>query len=434
MQKSLDVQKTYKMPKYLTIHSIDGRILVISPETANWLLLDNEAQLDIFLMLKEGKTVGKVLEGDRSNAVRVLTELEAKRFESIAVQYPPEYGMYIYLTNCCNQRCRHCYMFAGQPEENELKTEEVETLLQAFAARAGRTVTFTGGEATIRSDFAEIVCSAKEQQLKVGVLSNGLLWSQELVERTKRSVDEVQISIDGFDRASYQSVRGTDSFEDALATVARLTKAGIRVAVAISPLTETLLTHEKDYISFAKMLRDRYGVLVKFNTELLEGRFVTPSEEENQKYRACVKRIKAICAPQSEQEGFAIDHRNNTLFRNCGYGGLSIAANGDVFFCNLIRKCAKQGNIRTNSMDEIMERSEIARQMSDVNNLLPCRNCDLKYLCGGGCRVRHFQELTKQRIRINEPNQEFTRNTQCSSEQKNMFYRLMASANPYFYR
>lgn len=438
MEKVLNPLKKYNMPEKLVIKSIDNKKLVISPETGNWLLLNNDTQSHIFEMLVGGMTVGEVLNSlnqeDKPDFIRVLTELEAKQFENTAVQYPPEHGMYFYLTNRCNQRCRHCYMLAGQPADNELKTEEVKSLLQMFAAHGGTMVTFTGGEATTRSDFAEIVHYAKERMLKVCVLSNGLLWSQELVNQTKSYVDEIQISIDGFDRESYQSVRGTDSFEDALAAVVRLTEAGVRVAVAVSPLTDNLLSHEEDYITFAKMLLDKYNVLVKFNTELMEGRFVVPTEEENQKYRQCAQRIKAACAPFSEQEGFALDHSGNTLFNNCGYGGLSIAANGDVYFCNLIRKCARQGNIRTDSFDDLLERAEIARRLSDVCNLIPCRDCDLKYLCGGGCRVKHFQKLTERKIYTNEPDTEFIRNTVCLSEQKEKIYRLMVSANPYFYR
>ena len=65
----------------------------------------------------------------------------------------------------------------------------------------------------------------------------------------------------------------------------------------------------------------------------------------------------------SEEEGFALDHRNNTIFNNCGYGGITVASNGDVYFCNLVSQCMKQANIRENTFEEIHELSKKARAL-----------------------------------------------------------------------
>ena len=110
----------------------------------------------------------------------------------------------------------------------------------------------------------------------------------------------------------------------------------------------------------------------------MEGRNVSPTEEENKKYRKVANRIKTECSPFSSEEGFALDHVNNTVFNNCGYGGLSIASNGDVYFCNLILQCSRQGNVRTDSFESILSKSSKARSLSDVNNLIPCKDCALK--------------------------------------------------------
>ena len=206
--------------------------------------------------------------------------------------------------------------------DQELSTDEIQSLLKNFSKCGGQVVTFTGGEATLRPDFIAIVQFAKEIGLQVCVLSNGLLWTADLVNRIKTVVDEVQISIDGFDRESYQQVRGTDSFDKALSTVDKLVCAGIRTTVAVSPLLDTLLEHEQQYITFAKEMTSRYSgkaFFVKFNTELMEGRNVAPTESENRQYRETSQRIKDACVPFAKEEGFAVDHADNTIFHNCGY-------------------------------------------------------------------------------------------------------------------
>lgn len=247
----------------------------------------------------------------------------------------------------------------------------------------------------------------------------------------------MQISIDGFDRESYQQVRGTDSFDKALSTVDKLVCAGIRTTVAVSPLLDTLLEHEQQYITFAKEMTSRYSgkaFFVKFNTELMEGRNVAPTESENRQYRETSQRIKDACVPFAKEEGFAVDHADNTIFHNCGYGGITIAANGDVYFCSITAKCAKQANIRTESFESIFAKSKKAMGLSDISNLTPCNECPIKFLCGGGCRIKHFRELVETSVGDEVDHTRFVRNTSCTQEQKEKFYHLMVKANSLFYR
>ena len=438
-QLELDPQRIYCMPKLVSIEKIDNQYLVISPDTANWILAENENQLEIYNKLSSGKSVIEVLQNypqeKIGDVIHILTELEAKKFESEHINYPQEHGMYVYLTNRCNQRCAHCYMYAGEKQEQELSTLEIQKLLNDFSSYGGKVVTFTGGEATLRKDFCDIVCTAKENGLIVGVLSKGIMWSKEFITKVKPYIDEVQISIDGYDQQSYKTVRCTDTFDTALKIVESLLSAGVRVTVAVTPLMDTLIGNEDRYISFANDLIEKYKdkeFFVKFNTELLDGRRVNPTDEENLRYKASIKKIKSACRSNSEEEGFALDHRNNTVFNNCGYGGITVASNGDVFFCNLVSQCAKQADIRQNTFKEIDVLSKKARVMSDVNNLLPCNKCSLKYLCGGGCRVRYFKALTSQNINSSD-NSEIVRTVSCTKEYKENILRLMVNANKFFY-
>lgn len=435
----LDKNKIYNMPDSLQIEQVDDKFLIISKDTGNWLLLNNKIQVDIFNELANNKKIIDVLNmfSDYfSDFYHVLVELEAKKFENLEVIYPQEKGIYIYLTNKCNQRCRHCYMFAGVENEKELSTHEIQEVLGNFAKNGGKVVTFTGGEATIRNDFKDIVKYAKEVGLVVGVLSNGLLWSQRFIDKVKNFVDEVQISIDGFDSESYMCVRGTDTFNVALDAVEHLLDTDIRVTVAITPLLDTLLLNEQKYIDFAKKLVKKYKnkqFFIKFNTELMEGRNISPSQEDNYKYREAIRRIHRECLPHSEEEGFAIDHLNNTIFNNCGYGGISITSNGDVYFCNLVGKCLKQGNVRLQTFEQILELSKKARELSDINNLIPCKDCAIKYLCGGGCRVKYFKKLVESDI-DKQSKSYFIRDVICTREQKEKIYQLMINSNNLFYR
>ena len=134
----LNPQKIYSLPKTTHIEKIDHYYLVISPDTANWILVQNENQLEIYKNLASGKSVIDVIQNypqeQINDVIHILTELEAKNFENKHVNYPQEQGMYIYLTNRCNQRCAHCYMYAGEEKEQELSTLEIKN--SAIAHRA----------------------------------------------------------------------------------------------------------------------------------------------------------------------------------------------------------------------------------------------------------------------------------------------------------
>ena len=93
-------------------------------------------------------------------------------------------------------------MYAGTELDQELSTDETQSLLKKFSQYGGQVVTFTGGEPTLRPDFIAIVQFAKEIGLQVCVLSNGLLWTDDLLNRVKTAVDEVQNRNDGFYRNS----------------------------------------------------------------------------------------------------------------------------------------------------------------------------------------------------------------------------------------
>ena len=57
MSTSLIAQKTYHMPKTTYVEKIDDQYLVISPDTANWILAENKDQLKIYKEFSSGKSV-----------------------------------------------------------------------------------------------------------------------------------------------------------------------------------------------------------------------------------------------------------------------------------------------------------------------------------------------------------------------------------------
>ena len=72
-----------------------------------------------------------------------------------------------------------------------------------------------------------------------------------------------------------------------------------------------------------------------------------------------------------------------------------------------------------------MQLSDLAKQISDVNNLVPCKDCELKYICGGDCRVIYFKDLVD--CDVEKLTKSPTR--KCNKEMKEQFYDLMIRTN-----
>ena len=72
-----------------------------------------------------------------------------------------------------------------------------------------------------------------------------------------------------------------------------------------------------------------------------------------------------------------------------------------------------------------------AREISDISNLKPCNQCELKYICGGGCRVKEFFEVTQVELGSNNIS---IKPRKCSIENKNKLYELMIKCNERLYR
>ena len=427
VEEEIDISKTYSFPNDIKIVSYKEFKLAIYTKGVMWLVLNNDEELQVFEALKSGKSIECVLNTYKEDSViNVLMQIEAKKFDRPKpVKIEDEKLVYIYLTNNCNQRCRHCYMYAGDYIIDEVEPTKWVNVLDLLKSNGYTGITFTGGEITIYNGFEEVIKHAHTIGLTVTVLSNGLLWTNELIDRLHESIDEIQISIDGYDDESYYSVRQSHGFDRALACVKRFSELGNRVSVAVTPLFERLDEFIERFEPFAnKLMEDYPNVFIKFNHELITGRTINPTKSENDLYRTKLKGLVEKLYPNYYIEGFVENYADNQLKVNCGYGGLSIAANGDVYWCNRIHELNSKYNIFRDDFSTIVAKSEYYKKLTSVDNVYPCNECEIRYICGGGCRLK-FKNL-----------KESDQNTSAIigyCDGKDSIYDKMIKSNEYFF-
>ena len=208
-------------------------------------------------------------------------------------------------------------------------------------------------------------------------------------------------------------------------------KLNIYTSVVITPVYGFLEKYKNEYIEFGKKLVNKYdgnNFLVLFGKELLDGRNVEADKIKNEQMKKCVNEIYEAIYRNSELTTFVLNHLNNRIYKNCGYGGLTINANGDIYFCGRIHELKSYGNIRDLDYKEVFSMRLKAREQSYVDRIKPCNECELKYICGGGCRVSEVSGMTCLELGDSKM---YERN--CEDAFKRNLYKLMIESSEFLY-
>lgn len=442
MEKEQTVKKTiskdtlFSFPSHLKAIEYKDKILVVSPDTANWLVLENAEQYCFFQLL-ESMDLGSALEqfqGEYSDAQYTVTQIVAKDFENKKVKLKNSGGsMQLYLTNECNMRCPHCYMYAGLKKEQELTTDEIFNIIKSFKKFNGNTIVFSGGEIALRKDLYEILQYSYNLGIANEILTNGTLWTEDMVRAIAPLITRVQISVDGYNETSNSKIRGKGCFEKALKTVSYFYETHVYTEVSVTPyLDERLEEDYPYYIEFAQSLNQRFrrpNFLVKFTFDVLNGRNIQVSDKQKAAYQAIITKIYNELYGDIVNKPFVDFHKHGGIEENCDYGNIAISSDGNVCLCPIIPEMHPIGNIRNCSFEKLLEIAQKARELSDINNLVPCKDCELKYICGGECRIKHFTGFKE-----NDLAQIAVSKRVCSQERKNNFYDIMLLLNQDLYR
>ncbi len=387
-------------PQDITFRPCDEGWLVIAIPTANWMVLPNNLQKQFLEQLMQGKTIGEVYaladqQKQANEFKRLLAAITARTFASTSAPPQPLYHegyrmLNIYLTNACNLQCTHCFMRSGQPLANELPKEEWLRILTEFKSEGGQSVTFSGGEPLMNRDFDAILHHASYIGLATTVLSNGILWTKERIETLAPYISEIQISIDGFDESSNAIIRGAGHFERVVRNVILMANQGIRISVATTFTFQNLQDDTPE--RYAQMVRDikqqcQHPVFFKLSKKILQGRNTHYTEAENQTFYQRILNIERSIDPHAQHQNFMEGHTPNQADRNCGFGGISIGADGEVYYCNRVSEVESYGNIQGKSMGPFMQQGHQLHLQTSVDHISPCKDCHLRYICFGGCRI-----------------------------------------------
>lgn len=398
-QQLLSKSSRLLFPEHIKTIEYDSHLIVLSPITANWLSL-TQAEHSLFIRLEAGATIGEVFDFARTSNLQadfqsLMAHLLSREFGRTDVRpepiAEPVFGAHLYLTNACNLRCTHCYMDSGKAEARELSVDEWVRVIDTFADCGGKSITFSGGEFLAKRGWLEILGHAAKRNIPATALTNGTMWTPGLIKTASPLLAEAQISVDGPSEAVNSITRGNGNFALALETARTFAEHGVRTSVAMTPTQETINLFEKDFFKFFTEEILPYGINLKISQKLLADRANTKlSEVKEQEYLRVTKKLSDLIYPTASIRAFALDHKPNQIQGNCGLGGLTVSAQGDIYPCNRISELVDCGNVRDGKLQEAIRALSRVDELTRVENISPCKYCDLRYICGGGCRLDDY--------------------------------------------
>ncbi len=316
----------------------------------------------------------------------------------------------LWLTTNCNLRCKYCYaadMHNSSSEDLILEKKKIiskdiiRKAINLLKLEAGTVLQISGGEPTLYPELLEFTLNYvrdRRPKASIQLQTNATLMSDKMIELIKKSKISVGVSIDGTSDVN-ERLRGKT--KQAISGIKKLADNNIMVNIT-SVITSENVGHMYKIIGLAALLGNVSSVSFDFLRK--SGRAVKnfqnlqiDIEDMKSGFLRAYKLLKTINSKRSKKivikDLFLFNLRLNNSNKNPYYcyaamgDSATVAPEGNMFLCPSLvgRKEFYWGNVKDkNNLNSLAKRS--------VEDLKDCKNCEIKYICRGGCPARAYLE------------------------------------------
>lgn len=331
--------------------------------------------------------------------LRKVFFFELARCNNLFVRFIPFSPMkaYFNITDNCNSQCITCTQWK-QKSYNELTTEEVNKILIQLKKADVRSISFTGGEPTLRRDLSEIIKRANDLNfVNITMATNGLLLTRKkAVSFLENGLKEITISIDG-NKKVHEYVRGIKgSYARSIKALKMLTELRdtryshlvIRIATTLMKPT---LNEIKKILNVAKELNVRWGInLINNSTYFFKDIDVSRLLMHDQDLNKLNKLIDELHEIKIKNSGliesthasleyakkYFKDPKRKDIPCYLGYQAFHIGSHGELYSgCWVLPPL---GSLRENTLKEIITSEKYKKRLEDMF-LKKCPGCSCNY-------------------------------------------------------
>lgn len=419
-------QRTY-------IDKVDGYLLVYNPLSEKGLtvlnkeaaylfsLIDNKRTLfDILSIVKKNdqtatfNSIKKIIKDFISSEIVYLDKPKSKSF--LFTTKPTHLGVWFHITNQCNLRCTYCYVNKTPKKmTSEIAKKAVNKIIYSAKKYRFKNITFkfAGGEPLL--EFEQILRTvdyardlAKKNKITIDnvIISNGVLLSENICKILKKKKLRLAISIDGLGK--YHNY--TRIFKNGLGSFNFVEKGIKNVLKYQIPFNVIVTISSKNIDNIPELTKYLLKNKIPFNFNFFrENPNIHETFEGNDK--KLVKQLKktykiisdnlpsySIINGLLDRVTFLRPHLNV-----CGMGQnyIVVRHDGKLISCQMTQNKII-GSINDEDLIVTMLKGNFIRPKGlTVENKIPCKDCQWKYVCCGGCPL--LTKNQKGRYNTNSP-------------------------------
>lgn len=312
-----------------------------------------------------------------------------------------------HITDCCDQRCRHCYIFSeGHPDLVTMSYPDmvhVTDEIIAFCDRIGRSpyIYLTGGDPILHPDFWKLLDYFHEKEIRFCIMGNPFHLTLENCKRMRKlGCVKYQVSLDGLEK-THDAFRKPGSFQTTLKAIQIIKESGMWSAV----MTTVSRKNCKEIPALIDLV-DELGVDVyavgRYCPTSIEKAYDPDIHMTPQEYKAflaeCWKHYQAHkhsgTTYQLKDHLWTLYLYEKGLFRpddslpkgsvadgcNCGRNHLTILPTGTVYACR--RMESPIGSALNTSLYDLWTSAKFD-EYRQYDKFVKCRKCILKAWCRG---------------------------------------------------
>lgn len=392
-------------------------VMHLNPSAAYmaWLILEGKTtEESIHILSKKYNAPKKQLQNDLSSFLFQLDELlrpdgacaihdlDLEMNMPFSARPSAPYRMDLAVTYRCNNDCAHCYN-ARERNFPELKTQQWIKIIDQLWELGVPHIVFTGGEATLRNDLAELIHHAESNGQITGLNTNArrLIDMDYVNQLVDAGLDHVQITVESCAPEIHdEMMRTKGAFKQTITGL----KNVLNTKLYVMTNTTMLRTNVHTIPATLDFLADNGVPTIGLNALILSGHGLTVGTglQESE-----LQPILDIATRKTAERGQKLIWYTPTQYcqfdptaSNLGVKGCTAAlysmcveSNGDVLPCQSYYH--PLGNMFTDSWDSIWNH-KLSTQLRERRNLpLKCESCSLVAECGGGCPL-NFEDHRKQ--------------------------------------
>jgi len=314
------------------------------------------------------------------------------------------YKLVWYLTSGCTESCLGCPFANSKGAPEELTTEQALHVVSQLIHHRFFSISYTGGEPTLRKDLFEIIGAARQAKIFQFLATNGRKLDAHYTRELKNlGIKGVALSIDHSVASMNDQRRGAGAF-DAVMNASEVLRSNeipfsISMTVSDNDLEEILSVGSLSKRIGAESLRVQAKTDVSTTGKLTRDLSVSGMQR-------LIDIIKASGSPDFYKFGCSVGFLKygvNEQLRlmesqyglcDIGSNSITLASNGMITTCvQLLPGNENLGNVKDRNIQDILENPDqdysswIHKDQLSHYDTAPCKGCDKLSSCKAGCRA-----------------------------------------------